>query len=204
MPLLGPHLAEIRSPSDKQNSSSCLMDGEDKGWANIRASTSQLVFRHFPIPPFHSQERASKEVCAKCCKGGDVARLPGCPAPHAVLLSLAVMEQSCPGPHNCPPIPKAKTITCWLRSAHDKFLLCVFPRLSKGSVCVLSLLWLPCAPISSPGRSSPPYSFPLAAEEAGGDQKWRRFSSPLPLQKVRCLIKGSSMERDYFSCIKTY
>lgn len=92
-------------------------------------------------------------------------------------------------------LPKAKTITCWLRSAHDKFLLFVFTRLSKGSVCVISLFWPPCALISA-GRSYFSYSLPLAAEEAGGDQKWRRFSSPLPLQKVSCLIKGSNMERE--------
>lgn len=100
-------------------------------------------------------------------------------------------------------LPKAKTITCWLRSAHDKFLLFVFPRLSKGSVCVISLFWTLCTLVSSAGRSYFSYSFPLAAEEAGGDRKWRRFSLPLPLHKVSCLIKGSSMETDDFSCIKT-
>lgn len=59
-------------------------------------------------------------------------------------------------------LPKAKTITYWLRSAHDKFLLFVFPRLSKGSVCVISLFWPPCPLISSADRSSFSYSFPLA------------------------------------------
>lgn len=130
-----------------------------------------------------SVQRAAKVVvfvclsCSSCC----TAQL-SCVWRRAALGHTVVL------------LPKAKTITCWLRSAHDKFLLFVFPRLSEGSVCVISPFWPPCSLFSSAGRSSFSYSFPLAAEEAGGDQKWRRFSLPLPLQKVSCLIKGSSIE----------